>query len=46
MCECVTADLLNHPCLICFDARASTESKSTIIVTITSVNIGVGGIVV
>jgi hypothetical protein len=41
-----TAHLLNRPCLIFFDARASTESNSTIILTITSVSIGVGGIVV
>jgi hypothetical protein len=31
--------------LICLDARASTESSSTIILTTTWVNIGVGGIV-
>ena len=38
--------LLNRPCLICLVARASTESNSTIILTMISVIIGVGGIVV
>src|SRR6266478_1872978 len=42
----VTLHVLNRPSLICFDARASTESSSTIILTTTSANIGVGGIVV
>ena len=38
--------LLNRPCLICLVARASTESNSTNILTMISVIIGVGGIVV
>jgi hypothetical protein len=38
--------LLNRPCLICFVARASTESSSIMIFTMISVIIGVGGIVV
>ena len=42
----VMVHLLNLPCLICFVARASTESTSTIIFTIMSVIIVVGGIVV
>ena len=42
----VIAYLLNRPCLICFVARASTESSSIIILTMISVIIGVGGIVV
>jgi hypothetical protein len=42
----VTLHLLNRPSLICFDAKASTESNSTIIFTMTSVIMGVGGIVV
>ena len=39
-------DLLNRPCLICFVAMASTESNSTMILTIILVITGVGGIVV
>ena len=35
--------LLSRPCLICFVARASTESNSTNILTMMSVIIGVGG---
>jgi hypothetical protein len=42
----VTAYLLNRPCLTCFEAKASTESNSTIILTAISVNIGLTGIVV
>ena len=42
----VTACLLNRPWLICFVARASTESNSTIILMMISVIIEVGGIVV
>jgi hypothetical protein len=33
----LTAHLLNRPCLICFVAKASTESNSTIILTMRSV---------
>ena len=45
--RCIRAKhLLNRPCLICLVARASTESNSTIILTIISVIIGVVGIVV
>ena len=45
--QCMRAvHLLNRPCLICLVARASTESNSIIILTIISVIIGVGGIVV
>jgi hypothetical protein len=42
----VTAHLLSRPCLICLDARASTERNSIIILTAISINIGVGGIIV
>ena len=42
----LTAHLLIRPCLICFVAKASTESDSTIILTMRSIIIGVGGIVV
>ena len=45
--QCIRArHLLNRPSLICLVARASTESNSTIILTMISVIIGVGGIVV
>jgi hypothetical protein len=45
--KCIAiAHLLNRPCLICFVARASTESNSAMILTMISVIIGVGGIVV
>ena len=45
--RCIRAEhLLNRPCLICLVARASTESNSTIILTMISVIIGVVGIVV
>jgi len=37
-----TLHLLNRPSLICFDARASTESNPTIIFTMTSVIMGCG----
>ena len=43
---CIMAYSLNRPCSICFVASASTESSSTIILTMTFVIIGVGGIVV
>jgi hypothetical protein len=42
----LTAHLLNRPCLICFVAKASTESKLTIILMMRSTIIGVSGIVV
>ena len=42
----VIAYLLSRPCLICLDARASTERNSINILTTTSINIGVGGIIV
>ena len=42
----VAVHLLNRPCFICFVVRASTESNSTITLTMISVIIGVGGIVV
>jgi hypothetical protein len=38
--------LLNRPCFISFVARARTESNSTITLTMISVIIGVGGLVV
>ena len=41
-----TMHSLNRPCLICFVARASTESNSAIIFTMTSVIMGVGGILI
>ena len=45
--QCIRArHLLKRPCLICLVARASTESNSTIILTMIFVIIGVGGIVV
>jgi hypothetical protein len=42
----LTEHSLNRPWLICFVARASTESNSTITLMMISVIIGVGGIVV
>ncbi len=42
----VTAHLLSRPCLICLVVRASTERNLIIILTTTSINIGVGGIIV
>ena len=43
---CVIVHLLNRPSFISFVARAITESNSTITLTMISVIIGVGGMVV
>src|SRR5258708_31847693 len=42
----VEAHSLSCPCLICFNARARTESSLTIIFITMSVIIGVGGIII